>query len=275
VTNDLSHEEARLGGIYGDWLKHQRETAGLTQQQLADAAVMTRSHIAHIEAGRRIPSKEDARRLDRALNTGNVLSSFLPQEEAAVADYFESARLLEQQAVMIREFALSFVPGILQTERYARAVLSMSFPPVSEEECDRLVVTRLARAELLDAPVSPVMWALLDEAVLRRPIGGADVMAEQIAHLVHLVEARRIRLHVIPHVAGFHPLLEGMVTLMWFEDQPPLAYSEGLLMGRLHDAPSVVQQLQHRYDQALSDALPLRDSLALLKTTAEEYGHHG
>lgn len=76
MTNDLSHEEARLGSIYGDWLKQQREKAGLTQQQLAEAAVMTRSHIAHIEAGRRTPSKEDARRLDRALNTGNVLSSF-------------------------------------------------------------------------------------------------------------------------------------------------------------------------------------------------------
>jgi transcriptional regulator with XRE-family HTH domain len=75
-----------MTSTYGDWLKRQRETAGLTQQQLADAAVMTRSHIAHTEAGRRIPSREDARRLDGALNTGNVLSSFLPVEDAAVAE---------------------------------------------------------------------------------------------------------------------------------------------------------------------------------------------
>ena len=139
-----------MGSIYGDWLKAQREAEGLTQQQLADRAIMTRSHIAHIEAGRRVPSKEDARRLDGALNTGNVLSSFLPEQDVVVADYFETARQLEQQAVMIREFALSFVPGILQTERYARAVLSTSFPPVSEEERDKLVVTRLKRAEILD-----------------------------------------------------------------------------------------------------------------------------
>ncbi|GGL70809.1 hypothetical protein GCM10010129_12920 [Streptomyces fumigatiscleroticus] len=117
-----------MGSIYGDWLKQQREAAGLTQQQLADAAVMTRSHIAHVEAGRRVPSREDARRLDRALNTGDVLSSFLPAEDAAVADYFETARRLEQQAVTFREFAPSFVPGILQTEGYARAVLMTSFP---------------------------------------------------------------------------------------------------------------------------------------------------
>ena len=65
-----------MSNTYGDWLKAQRKAAGLTQEELAEAAIMTRTHIAHIEAGRRIPSKEDARRLDQALNTGNVLSSF-------------------------------------------------------------------------------------------------------------------------------------------------------------------------------------------------------
>ncbi|QIY71201.1 helix-turn-helix domain-containing protein [Streptomyces sp. RLB1-33] len=264
-----------MGSSYGDWLKEQREAAGLTQQQLAEVAIMTRSHIAHIEAGRRVPSKEDARRLDKALNTGNVLSSFLPQQDVAVADYFEAARLLEQQAVMIREFALSFVPGILQTERYARAVLSTSFPPSSEEECDRLVVTRLERAKILDDPVTPVVWALLDEAVLRRVVGGQDVMAEQITHLVRLVERGRIRVHVMPFALSFHPLMENMLNLMWFDDQPPVAYSEGLRMGKVHDSPSVVQELQGRYDLALSDALPLKESSALLKATAKDYGHHG
>jgi transcriptional regulator with XRE-family HTH domain len=264
-----------VGTNYGDWLKEQREAAGLTQQQLAEAAVMTRTHIAHIEAGRRVPSREDARRLDNALGTGNVLSSFLPQEEVAVADYFEAALLLEQQAVMIREFALSFVPGILQTKRYARAVLSTSFPPVSEEERDRLVVTRLERAKVLDDPVTPVVWALLDEAVLRRVVGGREVMVEQITHMALLVESGRVRIHVLPFGLGFHSLMDGMLTLMEFEDQPPVAYGEGMRMGAVHDSPSVVRELQGRYDLALSDALPLKESLALLRALAKDYGHHG
>ncbi|MGX1561931.1 helix-turn-helix domain-containing protein [Streptomyces sp. NPDC055506] len=263
-----------MTSTYGDWLKQQREAAGLTQQQLADMAVMTRSHISHIEAGRRIPSKEDARRLDRALNTGNVLSSFLPAEDAAVADYFEAARLLEQQAVMIREFALSYVPGILQTAGYARAVLGTAFPRVSEDECDRRLVTRLGRARILDDPVTPVVWALLDEAVLRRQIGGPNVMAEQIMHLVRLGESGRIQVHVMPFELGVHPLLSNMLTLMWFEDQPPMAYGEGLHMGKIHDAPSVVQDLQHRYDFALGNALPLKESLTLLRATARDYERH-
>ncbi|MET9394277.1 helix-turn-helix transcriptional regulator [Streptomyces sp. NPDC006624] len=261
-----------MTSTYGDWLRQRREAAGLTQQQLADMTVMTRSHIAHIEAGRRVPSKEDARRLDTALNTGDVLSSFLPTEDVAVADYFESARQLEQQAVMIREFALSFVPGILQTEAYARAVLNTAFPRVSDEECDRRLVTRLERARILDDPVTPVVWVLLDEAVLRRAVGGPEVMAEQVMHMVRLAERGRVRVHVLTFELGFHPLMENMLSLMWFDDQPPVAYSEGLRMGRLHDSPSVVQELQGRYDLAMSDALPLKESMSLLRATAEEYG---
>ncbi|MFK0116929.1 Scr1 family TA system antitoxin-like transcriptional regulator [Streptomyces sp. NPDC090994] len=263
-----------MSNTYGNWLRQQREAAGLTQQQLADLALMTRSHIAHIEAGRRMPSLQDAQRLDAVLNTGNVLSTFLPGEEPAVADYFEAVRLLEQQAVMIREFALSFVPGILQTERYARAVLDRSFPRVSTEECDKRVVTRLQRAKILDDPLTPAVWALLDESVLHRRIGGPDVMAEQIGHLVQLAEAGRIQLHVVPFTTGGHPLLNNMLTLMWFKDQPPVAYGEGLYMGKLHDAPSVVQELQHRFDFTLGNALPLRETLALLRATARDYGRH-
>ncbi|GGQ01784.1 hypothetical protein GCM10010279_06100 [Streptomyces mutabilis] len=141
-----------MSNICGDWLRQQREASDLTQQQLADMAIMTRSHIARIEAGRRVPSKEDARRPDRALNTGNVLSSFLPEEDAAVADYFEAARQLESQAVAIRESAVTFVPGLLQTRPYARAVLGTTYPPLTDEECDRRLVTRLERAKELDDP---------------------------------------------------------------------------------------------------------------------------
>ncbi|WP_432057017.1 DUF5753 domain-containing protein [Streptomyces sp. bgisy022] len=131
-------------------------------------------------------------------------------------------------------------------------------------------VTRLNRANVLADPVTPVVWALLDEAVLRRPVEGAAVMAEQLGHVIQLVDAGRIRVHVMPFGAGLHPMLDSMLTLMWFDDQPPVAYSEGLRMGRLHDAPSVIRDLQHRSDLALSDALSLQDSLVLLRTVAKD-----
>ncbi|MGZ3099265.1 helix-turn-helix domain-containing protein [Streptomyces sp. H62] len=260
-----------MSNIYGDWLKQQREAADLTQQQLADMAIMTRSHIAHIEAGRRVPSKEDARRLDRALNTGNVLSSFLPEEEAAVADYFEAARQLESQAVAIRESAVTFVPGLLQTRSYARAVLGTTYPPLTAEECDRRLVTRLERARLLDAPVTPVFWALLDEALLHRVVGDRRVMAGQLTHIAGLAEAGRVRVHVMPRERGAYPVMQSMLSLMWFEDQPPVAYSEGIHVAKIHDSPAVVDRLQGAYYHALSDALSLRETVALLKSTAKDY----
>ncbi|MFH9570133.1 Scr1 family TA system antitoxin-like transcriptional regulator [Streptomyces sp. NPDC017230] len=260
-----------MGNIYGDWLKQQHEAADLTQQQLADMAIMTRSHIAHIEAGRRVPSKEDARRLDTALNTGDVLCSFLPEEEAAVADYFEAARLLESQAVAIRESAVTFVPGLLQTRTYARAVLGTTYPPLTDEECDRRLVTRLERAKILDDPITPVFWGLLDEALLYRVVGGREVMAGQLAHLARLVESGRIRLHVMPRRQGAYPVMQSMLSLMWFEDQPPVAYSEGIQVAKIHDSPAVVERLQGAYYHALGDALSLRESLALLKSSAKDY----
>ncbi|PNE36290.1 helix-turn-helix domain-containing protein [Streptomyces noursei] len=264
-----------MGSTYGDWLKQQREQAGLTQQRLADAAIMTRTHIAHIEAGRRVPSEEDARRLDRALNTGNVLSCFRPGDVSAVADRFADALELEQQATVIWEFASALVPGILQTGGYARAVMRTAFPPWSEEECDRLVRTRLGRAKILDDSVTPVVWAVLDEAVLRRPVGGPDVMAEQIVHLVRLVESERVRIHVLPLGLGATTLMQGQLKLMWFSDQPPAAYTECVSSSFLHDSPAVVQRLQSKYALLLSDALPLQQSLSLMRAQAKEYGHHG
>ncbi|SCD64587.1 hypothetical protein GA0115243_103795 [Streptomyces sp. ScaeMP-e83] len=144
---------------------------------------------------------------------------------------------------MIREFALSFLPGILQTEAYARAVLGMAFPPLGPAECDKAVVARLKRAKIFQGAKPPVVRAVLDEASLRRPIGGPKVMAEQLDHIIGLTEAKLIRTHVLPMSLGFHSLLESMLTLMWFDDQPPVAYSEGVRVGKLHDSPAVVEAL--------------------------------
>ncbi|GGL70815.1 hypothetical protein GCM10010129_12930 [Streptomyces fumigatiscleroticus] len=125
---------------------------------------------------------------------------------------------------------------------------------------------------MLEDPVSPVVWVVLDEAVLRRVVGGPDIMAEQIKHLVRSVERRRVRVHVMPFDVGSHQPLQGNLVLMEFEDQPPVAYSEGVHVGALHDSPSVVRRLQGAYALALSDALSLRKSLAMLKATAKDYG---
>ncbi|WP_327369679.1 helix-turn-helix domain-containing protein [Streptomyces sp. NBC_01217] len=259
---------------YGEELRSRREAAGFTQEQLSQRAILSRTHLAHMEAGRRRPSVEDARRLDQVLETGGFFVRFLPTLDGRkVAEHFEAAADFERQATVIRLYEPKLIPGLLQTEAYAREVLSSGFPPKGDEERDRLLVTRLERARILDNFHSPVVWALLDEAVLRRPIGGPAVMAKQLRHVVELGERRRVRVHVLPFAAGYHALLEGMVSLMWFEDMPPVAYAEGLKTGRVWELPSVVRDCQVAYDHALGDALSHKASLALIRSVAEEYEH--
>lgn len=257
---------------YGEELRSRREAAGLTQEELSQRAIMTRTHIAHIEAGRRRPSADDARRLDQVLGTGGIFERFLPTLDGRkVAEHFEAAKEMEQQASVIRQYAATLVPGVLQTEAYARAVFQAGFPPKTDEECDKALVTRLGRARILDDPKSPVMWTMLDEAVLRRHVGGPAAMAHQLRHIAELGDRRRVRVHVLPFGAGAHALLESMVSLMWFEDLPPVVYVEGWNTGKVLDLPSVVQQGMAAYDLALGDALSHRQSLALIRSVAEEY----
>ncbi|WP_432106908.1 helix-turn-helix domain-containing protein [Streptomyces sp. AA1529] len=263
----LSEKQAKRNA-YGEELRERRERAGLTQAQLGKSAVLSRSHIAHIEAGRRLPSREDAERLDQALNTGGVFVRFLP--DANLAAFFEEVAELEPQAVMIREYQNSLVPGLLQTEEYARAVFARGFPRVSDEKCAENVRTRLARAKILEDSLTPEVWALLDEAVLRRPVGGHRAMAEKLRHIVHLGE-HRIRVHVLPFDVGAHALMESGVTLMRFADMAPLAYVEGLNTGTVLDSPAVVEQSLVSYDLALGDALSHQESLALIRAVAEGY----
>jgi len=259
---------------YGEWLRTRREAAGLTQDALGERAIMSRTHLAHIEAGRRRPSEEDARRLDDVLGTGGVFEAFLPSLDGkSVAEHFGEAAELEPLATVIREYAPKLVPGILQTEAYAREVLGSGYPAKADEERDRLVRTRLARAKILENFETPEVCVLLDEAVLRRPIGGPAVMAEQLRHIAEFGEMRRIRCHVLPYSVGYHALLTGFVSLMWFAELPPVAYQEGLKTGKVWDIPSVVRECQAAYDHAMGDALSHRESLALIRSVAEEYEH--
>ncbi|MFE0130559.1 Scr1 family TA system antitoxin-like transcriptional regulator [Streptomyces sp. NPDC059037] len=259
---------------YGEELRQRREAAGLTQEELSQRAVMSRTHIAHIEAGRRRPDVDDARRLDQVLGAGGFFVRFLPTLDGRrVAEHFAEALEFEAKATKIREYAPKLVPGILQTEAYAHEVLSSGHPPKSTAKRDELLVTRLERARILDDFDSPVVWSMLDEAVLRRRVGGSAVMCEQLRHILALGESRRIRVHVLPYEAGAHALLEGFVSLMWFEDLPPIAYVEGLKTGRVWELPSMVRECQEVYDHALGDALSHRKSLDLIRSVAEDYEH--
>jgi transcriptional regulator with XRE-family HTH domain len=258
---------------YGEELRLRRAAAQLTQGELGEQVVCSATLISHFEAGRRLPKPDDAQRIDRALGTDGFFARWLQDLESKYADHFAAVAELEQQATLIQQFALSLVPGVLQTDDYARALFRAYRPNHTAEELDEAVVIRTRRSRILDGSLRPVVWTLLDEAVLRRRVGGPHVMAEQLRKVADLAEAGRLRLHVLPYGVGAHALMESLLTLMSFEDSPPVAYVEGFLTGNLMDDPALVAASQTAYALALSEALSQQESVALVRAAAEEHVH--
>ncbi|MEG3636324.1 helix-turn-helix transcriptional regulator [Micromonospora sp. S2-005] len=144
--------------------------------------------------------------------------------------WFQSYLGLEAAAALIRSYEVQFVPGLLQTREYARAVVLLGHSTAGPEEIDRRVDLRMRRQELLTRPRPPRLWAVVDEAALRRPIGGPQVMRGQLEALLEATRTPNVRLQVIPFAAGGHAAAGGAFTILRFGDQdlPDIVYIEQL-----------------------------------------------
>jgi transcriptional regulator with XRE-family HTH domain len=150
-----------------------------------------------------------------------------------LSTWFQNYLDLEQAAELIRTYEIQFVPGLLQTDAYARAVITLGHGGATAEEIDRRADLRMARKQMLQRDESPRLWAVLDEAVLRRPIGGAEVLREQIEFLLSMCEQPSVRLQVIPFESGGHAAAGGAFTILRFPypDMPDVVYLEHLTSG--------------------------------------------
>ncbi|WP_405448003.1 Scr1 family TA system antitoxin-like transcriptional regulator [Streptomyces erythrochromogenes] len=260
--------------LLGAELRVARERAGMSQAELGEPLFVSGSFIGQLEAGTRRMHIDFARQIDDILDT----NGFFARNCGAAAkskypDHFAAAAEAEALAKAIREYAPLIIPGLLQTEPYARAVFRAYQPTATEGAIDELVANRMARAALLEDPTTPLLWTVLDEAVLRREVGSRQVMADALRHLAALTRSHRIILQVIPFSAGAHPVLGGPLRLMAFDDAPPLVYVEGLETGLLLDDPATVNQRTLTYDLLTASSLPPRESLALIESVAEDYDH--
>ncbi|MFI5958637.1 helix-turn-helix domain-containing protein [Cryptosporangium sp. NPDC051539] len=145
-------------------------------------------------------------------------------------NWFQAYVGLEAAASLIRTYEVQFIPGLLQTEDYARAVILLANGSAPKEEIDRRVALRMERQRLLTRGNAPRFWAIIDEAVLRRPIGGRDIMRGQLEHLAKMAERANVTLQVIPFGFGGHAGAGGAFTLLRFPDQtlPDIVYIEQL-----------------------------------------------
>ncbi|MFE0375191.1 helix-turn-helix domain-containing protein [Streptomyces inhibens] len=260
--------------MLGAELRHKREEAGLTQEELGRPLFVSGSFIGQLEAGTRRMQMEYAVKMDEILETdGYFARNCEAATKSKYPDHFSEAAEAEAMATAIREYAPSLIPGLLQTEAYARAVFRAYQPTATEDVIDKLVAARLERAQLLDHPTTPMLWAVLDEPVLRRRVGGRVAMAEALRHVAALARQHRIIVQVLPFAAGAHASLHGSLKLMAFTDAPPLAYVDGLGVGKLLDDPATVSRHELTYDLIGASALSPQESLALIESVAEDYAH--
>lgn len=180
---------------------------------------------------------------------------------------------LEGEASLIRAYEPHCVPGLLQTEEYARALLRTGFPGADEEELDRRVALRMGRQRLLEGSGAPVLWAVLDEQVLRRHVGSPAVMREQIDRLIELTARPNITLQVIPFTAGPHPGMFGPFQLFRFDipELPDIVYTENLTgAAYLDQRPDTAAYLEV-LDRMGAQAAPVPHTEAVLGEIRKEF----
>jgi transcriptional regulator with XRE-family HTH domain len=260
--------------MLGAELRHKREKAAMTQEELGRPLFVSGSFIGQLESGTRRMQIEYARQIDEILDTdGYFARNCRAATKSKYPDHFADAAEAEAMAATIKEFAPQLIPGILQTEAYARAVFRAYRPTAPEPVIDELVAARLDRAQLLDDPTTPLLWAVLDEAVLRRTVGGSGTMAEALGRVAALVRQHRLIVQVLPFSAGAHMALEGPLKLMTFNDAPPMTYLQSLGTGQLLDDPAAVARYELAYDLVVASALSPEASLAVIESAAEAFAH--
>ncbi|WP_031145361.1 helix-turn-helix domain-containing protein [Streptomyces xanthophaeus] len=260
--------------MLGAELRVARERAGKSQAELAEPLFVSGSFIGQLEAGTRRMHLDFARQIDEILGTdGFFARNCGAAAKSKYPDHFAAVAEVEALAKEIRDYAPQLIPGLLQTEAYARAVCRAYQPTATEQVIDELVENRLARASLLTDPSSPLLWCVFDEAVIRREVGSGEVMAEALRHIIGLARSHRIIVQVIPFRAGAHAGMTGLLKLMSFADAPPLSYAEGNGTGQLFDDPATVARHVLNYDLLTASALSPRDSLAMIESAAKDYEH--
>ncbi|MFE7622504.1 Scr1 family TA system antitoxin-like transcriptional regulator [Streptomyces sp. NPDC057509] len=261
--------------FYGKELRYHREAAGLTLEKLAEGSFFGIGLLSAIEHGDRRMPRELAQHVDHRLGTDFFTRRCEDVREArrkGHAGYFERVLEAEKQALTIEEWSPTLIPGLLQTEAYARTVIGAERLQELPEETDEKVNARLARAQLFeDNHRTPEYWVILPETLLLNSILPPQQMAEQLDHIAALVKRGRIFVQVIPWNAGAHPLMQCNIMVLDFADAPPLVYMEGQHHGQTVDDPGLVKQYRRSYDLLRAVASPLETSLAMIEAAAEEY----
>jgi hypothetical protein len=272
--------------LLGSQLRRLREAAGITPERAGYELRASRSKISRLETGRVGFKARDVTDLLTlyGVTDEQVRSKYLhlarqsrrqdwwTSYSEVLPDWFENYLGLESASSTIRTFEIQFVHGLFQTEDYARAVTLLGHQGAPQDEIERRVGLRVKRQDLLTREDSPRIWSVMDEAVLRRPVGGLAAMRAQLRHLLDVAALPRVTLQVVPFARGGHAGASGSFAILRFKEQylPDVVYMEQLTGAVYLEQRSDVEHYLAVMDQLSSEALTPDETPRFIEQIAKE-----
>jgi transcriptional regulator with XRE-family HTH domain len=284
--DDAPAEATVLRMLLGAQLRRLREAGGISPEQAGYEIRASRSKISRMETGRvgfKLRDVEDLLTI-YGVTDGQQRSEVLalarqtsaPNWWAKYGDilpaWFETYLGLESAALTIRTFEVQFVPGLFQTEDYARAVTRLGHHSAAADEIERRVALRIKRQDVLTRPDPPRVWAVMDEAVLRRPYGGGAAMRAQLRRLAEAAALPHVTLQAVPFTRGGHAGASGAFSILRFQerDLPDVVYIEQLTSALYLDQRPDVEHYLEVVDQLSGEALTPVETAAFIEQVARE-----
>jgi transcriptional regulator with XRE-family HTH domain len=265
-------------------LKRLRERSGMTQGEVAEQTNYALSTVSAYETGRLVPSADFAERADKVFGTddydeatkthnGDLARLQRLVEHLSVRPWFRDRMDVGRRATEIREYDSYQIPGLLQTEDYARAVISAGRPKMSDDEIERAVAVRMTRQQILDRdddlPAdqdnTPRLWAIIDEAALLRVVASSEIMRVQRDHLADMTKRPNVTIQVIPNSEGVTCAYGRAFTILISNNGPSVVYLEDLINAHYVRTRDEVAQFALKFDHLRSNALTDDKSVRLIK----------
>lgn len=253
-------------------LRKWRHRAGLTQEQLGEKIGYSAGMVASVETLAKPASEDFALRCDRVLRADGTLFRIWKMAKAATPTWFRPWLEVESEATTIKSWEPLNLPGLLQTEEYARQMF-LGKPGITMERIEQGVSARLVRRAILERENPPDLWVVIDEGVLSRPVASPKVMREQLLHLVETVQQMsHVSVQVLPFAAQCTYGLSGAFAIAQLRvGIPDAVYLETAYSGETRDDPRVVADIHRRFEAIRSEACPQHMSIKMIKEAAERW----
>ena len=256
--------------LFGHVLREHRETAGMSQDELSRIISWSKATVARVEKAQQVIPPSMPAALDAAFGTRQFSDLYILARKEAHPDWVRQRMDFEDQAVVIEEYGPQIMPGLIQTEGYARA----QFEGAGElrrtpDQIDELVVARMARQSVLTAEVPPDHSIIIDEAVIRRLVGGPEVMRGQLDRLAAYADTGTSTVQIVPFEHGAHPLMGGTLTLFTLASGAQVVWEESTTTGTLLEDIDSVRKCSRLYDRLRSSAWSPARSRELILSVLE------